>query len=41
MTGFGCAPIPDPLHQSLAAWVFWVSEKKAQLALGPVMRLQR
>ena len=41
MTGCGCVPISDSLRQSPAALgLFLGVEKRAQLASGPVQRLQ-
>lgn len=40
MTFCGCVPILDSLHQSPAAWGLG-AEKRAQLVLDPVKRLQR
>lgn len=41
MTGCGDVPIPDSLNSNPAAWGYMRAEKRAQLALGPLMRLQR
>ncbi|SET65738.1 hypothetical protein SAMN03159512_03036 [Pseudomonas sp. NFR09] len=41
MTGCECVQIPYSLHQSPRSMGFLGAEKRAQLVLGPLMRLQR